>query len=95
MDDETLLAAVAVGDDRALRALFERHAPWVAGRLRRVLAASAVEDVVQETFIAVWRGAGGYHGGGAVDAWIWASPGGRRRSGHASTGGPTWSGVWS
>jgi len=25
MDDEALLAAVAAGDDRALRALFERH----------------------------------------------------------------------
>lgn len=71
MDDETLLAAVAAGDDGALRALFERHAPWVAGRLRRVLAASAVEDVVQETFLAVWRGARGYRGGGEVGAWIW------------------------
>ena len=71
MDDEALLAAVAAGDDGALRALFERHAPWVAGRLRRVLVASAVEDVVQETFVAVWRGAKGYRGGGAVGAWIW------------------------
>src|SRR5687768_1950703 len=71
MDDEALLAAVAAGDDGAVRALFERHAPWVAGRLRRVLAASAVEDVVQETFIAVWRGARGYHGDGAVGGWIW------------------------
>lgn len=71
MDDEALIAAVAAGDDEALRALFERHAPWVAGRLRRALAASAVEDVVQETFIAVWRGAGTYRGGGTVGAWIW------------------------
>ena len=71
MDDDTLLAAVAAGDDTALRELFERHAPWIAGRLRRLLAASAVEDVVQETFGAVWRGAGGYRGGGEVGAWIW------------------------
>ena len=71
MDDEALLAAVAAGNDEALRELFNRHAPWVAGRLRRLLAASAVEDVVQETFLAVWRGARGYQGGGAVGAWIW------------------------
>jgi RNA polymerase sigma-70 factor (ECF subfamily) len=71
MDDEALLAAVVAGDDRALHSLFERHAPWVASRLRRGLTATAVEDVVQETFIAVWRGAGAYHGGGAVGAWIW------------------------
>ena len=71
MDDEELLAATAAGDDGALRALFERHAPWLAGRLRRTLPAAAVEDVVQETFIAVWRGAGSYRAGGAVGGWIW------------------------
>ena len=71
MDDEALQAATAGGDDGALRALFERHAPWLAGRLRRTLPAAAVEDVVQETFIAVWRGAGSYRAGGSVGGWIW------------------------
>jgi RNA polymerase sigma-70 factor (ECF subfamily) len=71
MDDDALLTAIADGDDLALRALFERHAPWVAGRLRRAMPASAVEDVVQETFLAVWRGASGYHGAGETGAWIW------------------------
>jgi hypothetical protein len=58
MDDETLVVAVAAGDDAALRELFGRHAPWLAARLRSVLAAADVEDVVQETFIGVWRGTG-------------------------------------
>jgi len=71
MDDDALLAAVAAGDDQSLRELFERHAPWVAGRLRRLLAPSAVEDVMQETFVAIWRGARTYQGGGPVGAWIW------------------------
>jgi RNA polymerase sigma-70 factor, ECF subfamily len=71
MDDERLIAAVARGDDTKLRELFDRHAPWVAGRLRRTLPVDAVEDVLQETFIVVWRGAAGYAGGGAVGAWIW------------------------
>lgn len=70
-DDNLLLAAVAAGDHTALRALFERHAPWLAVRLRRLLPPHAVEDVLQETFIAVWRGAGRYGGEGAVGAWIW------------------------
>jgi hypothetical protein len=61
--DGELIAAVAAGDDAALRELFERHAPWLAARLRRALPAAAVEDVVQETFIAAWRGAKGYAGG--------------------------------
>ena len=71
MDDDALLTAIAAGDDQALRTLFERHAPWVAGRLRRAMPASAVEDVVQETFVAVWRGASGYRHTGEAGAWIW------------------------
>lgn len=71
MDDDELIAAVAAGDHVALRELFERHAPWVAGRLRRSLPVDAVEDVVQETFIAVWRGADSYTGRGKAGAWLW------------------------
>jgi len=73
MDDQTLLAATAAGDDTALRTLFERHAPWVAARLRRVMPADAVEDALQETFIAVWRGAGRYRGGEDAGTWIWGT----------------------
>jgi RNA polymerase sigma-70 factor, ECF subfamily len=71
MDDDALLIAISTGDDKALRTLFERHAPWVAGRLRRTLPACAVEDVVQETFLAVWRGAARYQGNGETGAWLW------------------------
>jgi RNA polymerase sigma-70 factor, ECF subfamily len=55
MDDDELIAAVAAGDDTALRELFTRHAPWLAARLRAALPPSDVEDVLQETFLAVWR----------------------------------------
>jgi RNA polymerase sigma-70 factor (ECF subfamily) len=71
MDDDGLIALVAVGDDSALRALFSRHAPWLATRLRAVLPAADVEDVLQETFIAVWRGASGYRPDGAAGGWLW------------------------
>lgn len=70
MDDE-LIALIAAGDDSALRALFSRHAPWLATRLRAVLPAADVEDVLQETFIAVWRGAAGYRPDGAAGGWLW------------------------
>lgn len=70
--DETLLSAVAAGDRQALRVLYERHAPWLTLRLaRRCADADAVDDAVQDTFVAVWRSAGRYRGGGAVGAWIW------------------------
>jgi RNA polymerase sigma-70 factor (ECF subfamily) len=71
MDDDRLIALVAAGDDSALRALFFRHAPWLATRLRAVLPAVDVEDVLQETFVAVWRGAAGYRPNGAAGGWLW------------------------
>ena len=70
MDDDELVSAIAGGDDGALRELFSRHAPWMAARLRAVLPAADVEDVLQETFVAVWRGAAGYRSEGA-GAWLW------------------------
>ena len=57
MDDDELIASLAGGDDRALRELFDRHAPILAARLRTALPPSDVEDVLQETFLAAWQGA--------------------------------------
>jgi RNA polymerase sigma-70 factor (ECF subfamily) len=71
MDDNSLLRAIATGDDLALRQLFEGHAPWLAARLRRSMRPDAVEDVLQETFIAVWKSARSFKGEGEVGAWLW------------------------
>jgi RNA polymerase sigma-70 factor (ECF subfamily) len=71
MDDGSLLAAIANGSESELRELFDRHAPWLAMRLRRLLPIDAVEDVVQETFVAIWKGSAGYAGRGEAGAWIW------------------------
>lgn len=70
--DEELLAAVAGGDRQALRLLYLRHAPWLVPRLaRRCADPGLVEEVVQDTFVAVWKGARRYRGQGDVAAWIW------------------------
>jgi RNA polymerase sigma-70 factor (ECF subfamily) len=71
MDDDELIAALAAGDDAALRELFTRHAPWLAARLRTVLPPPDVEDVLQETFLAVWKGARAYRPRGTPRAWLW------------------------
>src|SRR4051812_27704844 len=71
MDDDELIARMGEGDDSALRELFSRHAPWLAARLRAVLPAADVEDVMQETFLAAWRGAGSYRPQGAGGGWLW------------------------
>ena len=70
--DAELLAAVAGGDRRALAALYERHAPWLTVRLsRRCGDAGMVDEVLQDTFLAVWKGARRYAGQGEVGAWVW------------------------
>ncbi len=71
MDDDDLIAAMADGDDTALRELFVRHAPWLAARLRPLLPAADVEDVLQESFLAVWRGARSYRPEGSPGGWLW------------------------
>ena len=71
MDDDELIAAMAGGDDTALRELFARNAPWLAARLRPLLPPAEVEDVLQESFLAAWRGARGYRPEGTPGGWLW------------------------
>lgn len=70
--DAELVAAVEAGDRAALRELHDRHAPWLAARLRRRCSdPDVVAEAVQDTFVAVWRGAGGWNGSGQPAAWLW------------------------
>jgi RNA polymerase sigma-70 factor, ECF subfamily len=66
------VAAVAQGDSGALRTLYSRHAPWLSVRLRRRCNdGELVADVLQDTFVAAWKGASKYRGDGEVGAWLW------------------------
>jgi RNA polymerase sigma-70 factor (ECF subfamily) len=70
--DQQLIEGVVAGDRTALRELYGRHAPWLLLRLRRRSSdPEMVEEVLQDTFVAVWRKAGSYSGRGEVAAWIW------------------------
>jgi RNA polymerase sigma-70 factor (ECF subfamily) len=70
--DAELLAAVRDGHRGALHELFRRHEPWIATRVRRRCAdPNIVDEVVQDTFLTVWRNADGYRGTGDVAAWMW------------------------
>ena len=45
-------------DEGALRELYGRHAAWISARLaRRCADRDAVSDVLQDTFVAAWKGA--------------------------------------
>lgn len=71
-EDAVLLLAVGAGDRRALAELYAVHAPWLVLRLsRRCNDPGLVDEVVQDTFVAVWRGAHRWDGRGQVAAWIW------------------------
>jgi RNA polymerase sigma-70 factor (ECF subfamily) len=70
--DDEVVAAVAAGDRGALELLYRRHGPWLAGRLAaRTSSRELAEEALQDTFLAAWGGAGGYHGSGEVPAWLW------------------------
>lgn len=70
--DAELLALVVDEHRDALAELYRRHAGWLLARLRHRCADDGlVAEALQDTFTAVWRGAGAYHGTGEVAGWMW------------------------
>lgn len=71
--DADLLAAIAAGDRSAFEVFYRRHAAWLVLRLRyRCADDGIVDDVVQETFLDLWRGgAARYRDHGDVAGWLW------------------------
>ena len=54
--DVSLVARIAVGDDRALQMIYERYSPLVYGLARRVTASTAhAEEITQEVFVYLWQ----------------------------------------
>ena len=70
--DRSLLVRVAAGDVAALRALYDEHAPRAIAIAMRILRnVEEAEDVVQDTFLEVWRRSAQFDDGrGAAVAWI-------------------------
>ena len=62
-DEGELVRRTAAGDRRAFDELYRRTSPWLLIRLRRRCAdEDVVADVMQETYLAVWRAAGSFAG---------------------------------
>src|SRR5215468_5047959 len=69
--DEALITAIATGDERAMRILYNRHRVRVFRfAVRLVDDAASAEDVVSEAFIEVWRQADRFEGRSSVSTWI-------------------------
>lgn len=70
--DAEAVRRIASGDRAALGELYTEHAPWLVLRLsRRCNDPGLVDEVVQDTFLAVWKGARRWDGRGEVAAWVW------------------------
>lgn len=71
--DDELLRRIGAGDRSAFEDYYSRHAPWLAVRLRRRCGDDDLTaDVLQETFLAVWRAAASYSGTNQAGGWLWS-----------------------
>lgn len=70
-DDAELVAACVAGDMAAQRVLFRREYPRVNATVFRLVgSARDADDLVQETFIAVFRGLSRFRGDSKLATWI-------------------------
>lgn len=72
--DEDLMELVAAGDTRAFAVLYDRHSAVAYSLAYRICGRrSSAEEVVQEAFLAAWRGRASYQSSrGGLRPWILA-----------------------
>jgi RNA polymerase sigma-70 factor, ECF subfamily len=72
LPDQTLLARIADGDREAFDEIYRRYNRRALLQARKLCATNELaEEVTQETFVALWRGAHHYRPGrGTVSAWL-------------------------
>lgn len=83
-DDSTILARtaageaclvgrIAAGDRRAFEALYRAYFPRLGRFLQRMTrSAPLIEEIVNDTLLAVWRKADSFDGSSKVSTWIFA-----------------------
>ncbi len=70
--DQRLILRTAKGSERAFEKLYEAYAVPIYNYLVRLTHEEAVaENLLQETFLAVWEGAGEFRGEAQVKNWIY------------------------
>jgi RNA polymerase sigma-70 factor, ECF subfamily len=69
--DAELVRQVAAGDEAAFAELYDLYAPAVYNYLLRLVNESAVaEEILQEVFLAMWRGAHRFREEARVKTWL-------------------------
>lgn len=70
--DSALVERIMAGEEDALSALYDRYAGMLFAMLVRILKdTSAAEEVLQDLFLQLWRGASRFDAGrGSLPAWL-------------------------
>ncbi len=71
-EDAGLLRRIAQGDGDAMASLYREHGRVVFAQVLLVVGGQRVlaEEIVQDTMLAVWRGAGSFRGESSVRSWV-------------------------
>jgi hypothetical protein len=88
-DDAQLLRRIGQGDESAMAAFYREHGRVVLAQVLLVAGERVVaEEIVQDTMLAVWRGAGSFRGESSVRSWVIAIA--RRQTGCEAVGCGWW-----
>ena len=87
MDDAPLVVRLRLGDEAAFALLVRRHGQWLHGVAQDLVHSHAVaEEVVQDTWLAVYAGIHGFEGRSSLKTWITHIARNRARSALAREG---------
>jgi RNA polymerase sigma-70 factor, ECF subfamily len=69
--DAGLLRRIGQGDENAMALFYREHGRVVLGQVLLVVGERVLaEEIVQDTMLAVWRGAGSFRGESSVRSWV-------------------------
>jgi len=69
--DEELLKELAAGREASIGALYARYAPIMYGMAAQAVDRGTAEEIVQDVFLAVWKGASSFDAAkGSARAWL-------------------------
>ena len=70
-DDAGLLRKVGQGDEDAMASFYREHGRAVFAQVLLVVGERVLaEEILQDTMLAVWRGAGSFRGESSVRSWV-------------------------
>lgn len=70
-DDAELVEACRRGESKAMELLYHRYKRRVFGLVTRIVGPSDSEEVVQETFVRIFRGLAKFRGDSQLSTWIY------------------------